>query len=80
MSRTSSGRKKFEGRMRKLEKEEQRKKEEQKKLDAIEDAKWKIGAKNTAKEDALREKRLQAEALKRERELEYDKEYKRSGN
>lgn len=79
MSRTSSGKKKYEGRMRKLAKEEERKKEEQRKIDLLEDEKWKIGAKNTNKENAEREKQKQAEELRRQRELAYEEEWKKGG-
>ncbi|KAF5139724.1 hypothetical protein AAJ76_1900040730 [Vairimorpha ceranae] len=75
MSRTSSGKKKYEGRMRKLAKIEEKKQEEQRRLDAIEDEKWKIGAKDTTKETLEALKAEEKNRLKKERQLAYEAEF-----
>lgn len=74
MSRTSNGKKKYEGRLRKLEKEEEKKREAQRKLDALEDEKWKVGTRNTKKEDEIKKKEEEREKLRLERKLALEEE------
>lgn len=71
MSRTRDSKKKYEGRMRKLAREEEKKLAEQKIREEIEAKSWLIGAKDNSKEIEMENKRkARQEAKQYRRELE----------